>query len=225
MKFEAILFDFDGTLMDTEWAIYQAWLRTFQAHGHDLPVEVYVQCIGSDFATWSPKTHLEDLTGTSFDWHDLDTGRQREIEADLADQGAMPGAEAVLAQLAPVTRLAVVSSSSHQWVDGWLQRHSLESFFETTVCRGDAPRIKPAPDLYLEAARQLELDPASCLVIEDSFNGMKAAHAAGMDCWVIPNRITKVSDFSEAEQVFHGISEVASSFDAKRSHGRSSERS
>ena len=76
MRFSAVLFDFDGVLVDTEWAIYEAWHRTFRAHGHPLPLEIYTQCIGSDFDTWSPKTHLEELTGRSFDWHQLDEARQ-----------------------------------------------------------------------------------------------------------------------------------------------------
>ena len=56
----AVLFDFDGVLVDTEWSIYQSWRRVFEAHGHELPLAIYTRCIGSDFATWSPKTHLAD---------------------------------------------------------------------------------------------------------------------------------------------------------------------
>ncbi len=210
MAISAVLFDFDGVLVDTEWAIYQAWLRTFQTHGHDLPLETYTHCIGSDFATWSPKTHLEDLTGLAFDWHDLDPRRQQEIVAELDGEGAMPGAAALLEQLTTAgNRRAVVSSSSHDWVDGWLAKTALAGHFETVVCRGDAERIKPAPDLFLEAARRLALDPAACLVIEDSLNGVKAAKAAGMPVWVVPNRVTAALDFSLADRVFPSLAELA----------------
>lgn len=210
MEISAVLFDFDGVLVDTEWAIYQAWLRTFQAHGHDLPLDTYTHCIGSDFATWSPKTHLEDLTGQAFDWHDLDSQRQQEIVAELDGEGAMPGAAALLEQLSGAgVRRAVVSSSSHQWVDGWLEKTSLARHFETVVCRGDAERIKPAPDLFLEAARRLVLDPAACLVIEDSLNGVNAAKAAGMRVWVVPNRVTAGLDFSPADRNFSSLAELA----------------
>ena len=210
MEISAVLFDFDGVLVDTEWAIYQAWLRTFRAHDHDLPLDVYTHCIGSDFATWSPKTHLEDLTGLAFDWHDLDTRRQREIVAELDGERAMPGVIPLLDQLAAAdVRRAVVSSSSHQWVDGWLEKIALAERFETVVCRGDAERIKPAPDLYLEAARRLDLDPARCLVIEDSLNGVKAAKAAGMPVWVVPNRVTAGLEFSTADRIFPSLTELA----------------
>ena len=208
MDFSAVLFDFDGVLVDTEWAIYQAWLRTFRAHGHELPLDVYTRCIGSDFATWSPKTHLEELSGLSFDWHDLDLKRQDEILADLTHEGAMPGVIPLLERLASEgIRRAVVSSSSHHWVDGWLEKLEIADHFETVVCRGDAPRIKPAPDLYLEAARRLGLPPDECLVVEDSLNGAKSAKAAGMRVWVVPNRVTAGSDFSVADRIFRSLAD------------------
>jgi len=210
MKFAAILFDFDGVLVDTEMAIYQAWRRTFHAHGHDLTLDLYTRCIGSDFDTWSPKTHLEELTGRGFDWHQLDAARQREIERDLAGQQPMPGAVELLEFLAmrSVAR-AVVSSSSHQWVDGWLGRLGLARHLPLTICRGDAPRIKPAPDLFLEAARRLGVAAADCLVIEDSANGLLAATEAGMTAWVVPNEVTRGLDFSAAERVLGSLEEVA----------------
>lgn len=209
MAFSAVLFDFDGVLVDTEWAIYDAWFRTFKAHGHFLPLEVYTQCIGSDFNTWSPKTHLEELTGQAFDWHDLDAKRQEEIVRDLTGAGPMNGALDLLALLGGKSvRRAVVSSSSHHWVDGWLERLEMAGHFETVVCRGDAERIKPAPDLYLEAARRLGLAPEDCLVIEDSMNGVKSAKAAGMPVWVVPNRVTACLDFSIADGVFSSMEEI-----------------
>lgn len=209
MNFAAVLFDFDGVLVDTEWAIYQAWLATFQAHGHELPLEVYTRCIGSDFATWSPKTHLEELSGLAFDWHDLDAQRQDAILAELAGEGTMPGVIPLLEKLATRDiRRAVVSSSSHQWVDGWLEKLEFGDYFESVVCRGDAPQIKPAPDLYVEAARRLGLAAADCLVIEDSLNGMLAAKAAGMPVWIVPNRVTAGLDFSAADRVFVSMGEL-----------------
>jgi HAD superfamily hydrolase (TIGR01509 family) len=209
-RFSAILFDFDGVLVDTEWAIYQSWRRLFEDHGHPLPLELYTRCIGSDFATWSPKLHLEDLTGRDFDWHDLDASRQAEIMAELADAGPMPGAVELLERVrAAGLPCAVVSSSSHHWVDGWLERLDLARFFQTTVCRGDAPAIKPAPDLFLCAAARLGLAPAACLVIEDSFNGLRAARAAGMAVWAVPNRVTAGLDFSTAARVAADLTEIA----------------
>jgi HAD superfamily hydrolase (TIGR01509 family) len=213
VKFQSVIFDFDGILVDTEWAIYQAWKRTFEAHGQRLPLDIYTRCIGSDFATWSPKTHLEELTGHAFDWHDLDTRRQHEIEAELTHEGPMHGAIEFLEFLQNAQiPTAVASSSSRHWVDGWLNRLDLAKNFHAVVCRGDAPRIKPAPDLFLEAAKQLSTAPEHCLVIEDSMNGLKAAKAAGMHTWIIPNRVTDCLDFPSADQIFRSLAECIGMF-------------
>ena len=127
---------------------------------------------------------------------------------DLAHEGPMHGVVATLDHVATAQLpMAVVSSSSHRWVDGWLEKLGLAGFFQTTVCRGDAERIKPAPDLFLEAANRLNLPPAECLVIEDSLNGAKAAKAAGMSAWAIPNRVTACLDFSLADRVFRSLAE------------------
>ena len=209
MRFSAVLFDFDGVLVDTEWAIYEAWHRTFLANNHPLPLEIYTQCIGSDFDTWSPKTHLEELTGRSFDWHQLDEARQIEIRRDLEVAGPMPGVVALLEKLnAAGVPVGVVSSSSHPWVDGWLEKLGLISYFRTVVCRGDAPRIKPAPDLWLEALRRLELPGDQCLAIEDSLNGVKSAKSAGLNVWAVPNRTTACLDLSIADRICSSLEEI-----------------
>ena len=205
-----MLFDFDGILVDTEWAIYEAWRRTFRAHGHELPLDVYTRCVGSDFDTWSPKTHLEELTGSSFDWHQLDAERQVEIRADLEKAGPMPGVVPLLEKLrSQGAAVAAVSSSNHAWVDGWLEKLRLASYFTTTVCRGDAPRIKPAPDLWHEALRRLGKEAGRCLAIEDSFNGVKSAKAAGLTVWAVPNRTTAGIDFSLADRVLTSLEALA----------------
>lgn len=198
----AVLFDFDGILVDTEWAIYQAWLETFQREGHDLPLSLYTRCIGSDFDTWSPKSYLEELTGKDFDWEKMDEDRQVVIRAALEEQGPIAGVVDLLKEIqASGIALSVVSSSSHSWVDGWLEKLGLAEYFVEVICRGDAPKIKPAPDLYLAAAEKLSVEPEKCLVIEDSLNGLLSASAAGMKTWVVPNRVTAALDFSDADEV------------------------
>ena len=195
---KVILFDFDGVILDTEWPIYLTWKNLFKREGFDLEPEVYVKCIGSDFDTWSPEKHLEKLSGKTFDWNTENAARQVEIVRAVEEMPPMPGAKELIQSLAE-RKSAVVSSSSHDWVDGWLEKLKLIQYFDTIVCRGDALKIKPAPDLYLEAARRLDVSPKDCLVIEDSMNGMIAAHAAGMKVIAVPNQLTKVLDFSSAD--------------------------
>lgn len=195
---KAVLFDFDGVILDTEWPIYQSWKRLFEREGQDLAQDIYVKCIGSDFDTWSPPRYLEELTDKSFDWDKENAVRQVEIMRDLANAKPMPGVEKLIKGLVEKPT-AVVSSSSHNWVDGWVDKLGLMPYFNTLVCRGDAPKIKPAPDLFMEASKQLGIAPKDCLVIEDSMNGLLSAHQAGMKVLAVPNRLTSVLDFSQAE--------------------------
>lgn len=203
----AVLIDFDGVILDSEWPIYQTWLQVFQREGHELSPEMYIRCIGSDFDTWSPPAHLEELTGKTYNWEQMDAERQVKIMRELDGSEPMPGARALLEQLEH-SPSAIVSSSSHHWVDQWMGKLDLMHLVNTTVCKGDAPRIKPAPDLFLEAARQLEVNPSDCLVIEDSHNGMHAAHEAGMKVIAVPNRLTNILDFSSAAWSAQSLTEL-----------------
>ena len=196
---KAVLFDFDGVLVDTEWAIYQSWERVFRAHGHALPLDCFNQCLGSGYTHWNPADHLESLTGKTYDWETINAERQERIHADLAHSGLMSGALELLnwcrKQALP---LAVASSSSHRWVDGWLEKLGIRDRFVSVLCRDDGLPVKPDPALYVESARRLSLPPADCLVIEDSENGTTAAHRAGIPVIAVPNRITECANFELA---------------------------
>ncbi|MBT8043365.1 MAG: HAD family phosphatase, partial [Verrucomicrobiae bacterium] len=106
----AVLFDFDGVILDSEWPIYQSWSRLFHREGKQLDPEIYVRCIGSDFDTWSPEKYLEELTGKSFDWEAENAARQVEILRDLEHAEPIPGAAELFQKLANHAT-AVVSSS------------------------------------------------------------------------------------------------------------------
>lgn len=204
-QIKAVLFDFDGIIMDSEWPIYESWQRVFRGEGQNLAVETYVQCIGSDFDTWSPEKYLEELTSKTFDWAAINAKRQVELEGDLVGVEPLPGVRELfekitLGEVGDV-KLAVVSSSTHRWVDMWLEKLDLVRYAEYVICRGDAPKIKPAPDLYLEAVRRFKLKGEECMVIEDSLNGVKAGNAAGCVTVAVPSRLTGCIDFSEADYV------------------------
>jgi len=196
----AVLFDFDGIIIDSEWPIYETWKQVFADEGHVLEASTYVQCIGSDFDTWSPEKYLESLTGKSYDWNIINDRRQVILEADLEDAETLPGVRELIAKLkADGKKIAVVSSSSHRWVDMWLEKLDLVKEMHEVVCKGDAPNIKPAPDLYLEAVNRLGLKSSQCLVMEDSLNGILSAKAAKCPAIAIPSRLTSCLDFNIAD--------------------------
>ena len=168
-----------------------------------------MQCIGSDFDTWSPEKYLEELTGKTYDWSKINAQRQVELEADLVGVKPLSGVVELLAKLkANGFKLAIVSSSSHNWVDAWVEKLDLMQYLEHVVCKGDAPRIKPAPDLYEEGARRFSLAPEQCLVIEDSLNGVKAGNKAGCITVAVPSRLTSCLDFNTADLVVKSLTDL-----------------
>ena len=200
MPVRALIFDFDGLILDTEVPIYEAWRENYAAHGHDLALELYVGCVGSDFHRFDPKLHLESLTGEVIDWNQWDEARERralEIINGLVEP--MPGVADRLREAgASGLPCAVASSSPRSWVEPHLERIGMRRHFELTRCVDDVSRPKPSPELFLAAAAGLGVDPADALVFEDSLNGLIAALAAGMRCVSVPNRVTAALDFTGA---------------------------
>ncbi|MBL9155413.1 MAG: HAD family hydrolase [Verrucomicrobiales bacterium] len=196
----ALIFDFDGLILDTEVPIYEAWRENYAAHGHDLPLELYVGCVGSDFHRFDPKLHLESLTGGPIDWDQWDEARERRALAIVnALMDPMDGVADRLGEAAALgIPCAVASSSPRSWVEPHLERIGLRQRFVLTRCLDDVSRPKPSPELFLAAAAGLGVDPGEALVFEDSLNGLIAAQAAGMRCVSVPNRVTAGLDLSGA---------------------------
>lgn len=194
-----IIFDFDGVLVDTEWAIYQSWVSLYACEGQELPIATYAPCLGAGYSHWDPAAHLEQLTGKTYDWQKETPIRQARIEADLARMGLMDGALELLDWCASRNiGLTVASSSSRRWVGGWLERLGIIDRFQGIFCRTDGYPVKPDPALFLAARQCLGLPAQDCLIVEDSENGTIAASNAGIPCVAIPNRMTAASDLSRA---------------------------
>ncbi len=186
MTLDALIFDFDGTILDTESADFAVLSEQYAAHGATLLPERWVLGLGT-MGGWDPYGDLETHVGQPFDRAASELAhraRYREL-CDALD--VRPG---VLALIAAAQRrdiaLAIASSSSAEWVGGWVERHGLASAFTVIRTREAVRQVKPAPDLFLSAAAGLGLAPARCAVIEDSLNGMRAAYAAGMRCVAVP---------------------------------------
>jgi len=198
--------DFDGLILDTEITGFQAWQEVFEVFGHEYAIEDYRKIVGSNSRAADPRKILEGLIGRTLDWAVINPTRKAR-ELSLAGQLPLkPGVVTLLDQAATLgIPVAVASSSSHHWVDGHLARLGLLDRFMTTVCAEDVPQVKPAPDLYLEAIRRLEIPAGNVLAFEDSHNGSLAAKRAGVRCIVIPNEITRGQDFSHADQVIPSL--------------------
>jgi HAD superfamily hydrolase (TIGR01509 family) len=187
---KAIVFDFDGLILDTEEPTYRSWVEVYRAHGEELPFDRWLQTVGSSNAVFDPRGHLEERLGRALTDQVLDERKRRRTELVL-EQAVLPG----VAELAAAARdiglkIAVASSSRRSWVTEHLDRLGILGLFECIRCRDDVQQVKPAPDLFLAALECLGVEACDSVAIEDSPNGVLAAKAAGMLCVAVPNSIT-----------------------------------
>lgn len=197
---QAIVFDFDGTILETEGPDYQSWQEIFEANGSELTLDVWIQCVGGAPVGFDPFAILERQTGVVLDRTSTHQARRKRVLELIEEQRPMPGVEELIhAAKAAGISLAVASSSPRVWVEGNLGRLGLREHFQAVRTADDVERVKPDPALYRLAAAALAAPPHQTLAIEDSRTGMLAAKGAGLHCLVVPNSVTQYSDFSQAD--------------------------
>jgi len=206
---KALLFDFDGTLVDTESVDLRSWREVFEQHGVELPADRFALRIG----TLSGPNELDELDSLLEIACDRDAvqaaRRARELEL-LELEPLRPGVQRYLADaraLGLVT--AIVSSSGDEWIAGGLARLACADGWACIVsANGDAQRAKPSPALYLEALETLGIRADEAIAFEDSPNGVTAARAAGIFCVAVPNAVTESLDLSDADLVIRSLEEL-----------------
>lgn len=210
-----LIFDFDGVLVDTEWAIYRSWVTLYAREGQEISIQTYAPCLGAGYSHWDPAAHLESLTGKKYDWELETPRRQAQLEAELAEMGLMDGAAELLEWCrSEGIGMTVASSSSRRWVAGWLERLGIMDYFQGVFCRTDGYAVKPNPALFHAAQACLGLSADECLIIEDSENGTIAAQNAAIPCVAVPNRMTCYSDFSRARWKMANLQELLAALKA-----------
>lgn len=204
----ALLFDFDGLVLDTESTEFRAWSELYERHGHAFELERWAAAIGT-LQGFDPEQHLATL-GTTVEASALRERERRNL--DLCDlEELRPGvAELLDAAERHGIATAIVSSSSDGWIARHLDRRGLTDRFGTIVCaNGDQRRAKPRPVLYLEALERLGARAGEAVALEDSPNGIAAAKAAGIYCVAVPNPITVQLDLSHADLVTGSLLDVS----------------
>ena len=208
---KALIFDFDGLILDTETPEYLTWQEIYAEYGQTLAVEAWGQFVGGNGASdFNPVSHLEQLTGIKLDGAALKQQARQMDKVRVAEQPILPGVVDYLDEADHLgLRLAIASSSPHSWVDTHLSRIGLLSRFEAIVCADDVARTKPHPDLFLEAARRLGVRPDEAIVFEDSPNGVKAANAAEIYVVAIPNPLTARLSFAGENLRLQSLSDLS----------------
>lgn len=207
-RFRAVVFDFDGLIVDTETPVLRSWQDVFDDHGVELTIDFWARVIGT--AGTDVVGHLRELTGLDLDREDI-RARQRAHEEALNAEigGPLPGVEDRIREAQRLgLRLGVASSSSEAWVTGHLERIGLRDAFAALACAGAEPgRAKPEPVVYREVCAALGVEPQDAVAIEDTPHGITAARSAGLACIAVPNQVTVLLDLSTADLVIDSLAE------------------
>jgi HAD superfamily hydrolase (TIGR01509 family) len=204
----AIIFDFDGTILETELPDYLSWQEAYQEHNCELPLALWLAAVGGSAVDFDPYAHLEQQLGRAVDRAQLRDRRRARLNALVAEQRLRPGVlETITTAQRLGLRLGVASSSGREWVEGHLNALGLRDVFEVVFTRDDVVRVKPDPALYHMAVSALDVSPVAAVAIEDSRNGMLAAKAAGLHCVVVPNAVTQQLRFPEADLQMSSLDE------------------
>lgn len=207
---KALIFDFDGLILETEEPCYQSWQEIYQDHGHSLDLTTYISTIGSSSDHFDPYDNLEKTVGFPIDRESIRTRRRQRHLEFAASQPIMPG---VIDYLTDAKRLGLktglASSSSREWIMHHLNRLNLISMFNSIKCADDVRRTKPEPDLYLVALADLGVTGDEALVLEDSPNGVLAANRAGIRVVAVPSPLTRELDFSHADLLLSSLGAIS----------------
>jgi HAD superfamily hydrolase (TIGR01509 family) len=208
----ALLWDFDGLVLDTESSAFESAEAIFADHGVKLELSMWLELIGSARGHWTDV--LEEAIGQPLAPHERERlialRRERHVEA-LVGLHAQPGVADLMAEAdAAGVVNAIGSSSTDDWVDGHLTTLGLRHHVSAIVTRDlvGADRTKPHPDIFLRAAEAAGAEPATCVVLEDSPNGVAAARAAGMAVVAVPHGVTADLEFPPADLVVPSLEGV-----------------
>jgi HAD superfamily hydrolase (TIGR01509 family) len=184
---EAVVFDLDGVLVDSEEAWDEARRQLAEERGGRWTEQAQRDMMGMSSSEWS--RYMRDVIGVPDTPEEISAEVVRRLERLYRDRlPIIPGAVEAVQRLAVRWPLGVASSSNRPLIDLFLELSSLADYFQAIVSSEEVPRGKPAADVYLEAARRLGHEADDCAAVEDSENGIRSAAAAGMRVIAIPNR-------------------------------------
>ena len=206
---KAIIFDFDGLVLDTETPIYRARQEIYEIYDCSLPLSKWLECIGTT-NTFDPCDVLEEQLGHPINRATICDKRRVRTAELMAMQSILPGVEDRIVEAKELgLKLGVGSSSPRSWVSGQLARLGLEPHFNTIKCSEDVERVKPDPALFLAVLRDLGVSGREALVLEDSLNGVTAAKRARIFCVAVPNALTQHSSFDLADLQLTSLAELS----------------
>jgi HAD superfamily hydrolase (TIGR01509 family) len=201
----AIIFDFDGLIIDSETPLLEIWQEIFAEHGGVLTMDEWQHALGTH-GGFDPFEALAQQTGVALEQAECRQRVTREHWERCERQPLLPGVLELLGQSRALgLKAALASSSGRDWVLPWLRRHALDEHFDAICTRDDVARVKPDPELFLLAAERLGVAPGDCVVFEDSPNGIRAARAAGMLAVAVPAGLTRALPLPDPDLVVESL--------------------
>lgn len=193
----AVVFDMDGLLFNTEAIYRDAAIAVAREAGYHLPLEFYLATIG--LPGEATRARFAGLFGTTFDFDSFWTASKKRFEEATTAQLYLKAGVTELLDLLDELQLprAIATSSRHEDARHHLDTHGLHGRFNAIVAHGDYINGKPNPDPFLTAAKRLGVDPALCLALEDSHNGVRAASGAGMMTVMIPDLLSPNAEMED----------------------------
>ena len=183
---EAVIFDLDGVLVDSETVWDAARRQVVVRHGGSWHADATRAMMGMSSPEWA--AYLRDQLGVHGDVDEITAEVVALVEREYSNRlPLLPGATETVRELGTHWPLGLASSSNRSIIELFLDASALRPWLTTTVSSDEVDRGKPAPDVYLEAARRLGVSPERCLAIEDSTSGIRAGVAAGMVVIAVPN--------------------------------------
>lgn len=198
MAIKAVIFDMDGTLVDSETVSAAAWHRTARTMDVEIPDSLVRSFIGRNLKSY--RAMLIEHIGGDEEFGDAILEQHTQDFLDIAetDLELMPGARECLAELHEMgLPLAVATSTRRHMAVPRLQRFDMLEDFVTVTCGDDVNNSKPAPDIFLAAAKSIDVDPVECAVIEDSHNGVRSGYAAGAHVFMIPDLVAPTPEIED----------------------------
>jgi len=209
---KALIFDFDGLILDTETPEFSVWQNIYQEHGFELPHDEWGKIVGGyGLSNFDAAEHLSLLAQGRLDSVSLRARHRSESHTITLAQPILPGVLDTIHEAKRLgLKLAIASSSPHSWVDTHAKRLDIFDQFDVIICADDVGvgRTKPNPDLFLLALNQLKVQKNEAVVFEDSPNGVKAAQSAGIFVVAIPNPVTSLLPFQGVNLMLTSLSDL-----------------
>ena len=212
VQIKALIFDFDGLILDTETPDYEVWQNIYREYGFELPPEEWGKIIGTSLNLFDAAEHLSLLSQGRLDSISLRDRHRLESHARTITQSTLPGVMEYLHDAKRLgLKLAIASSSPHSWVDIHAKRLGIFDYFDKVICSDEVgvARTKPNPDLFLLALDRLGVRKNEAIVFEDSPNGVKAARSAGIFVVAVPNSVTSQLSIENANLTLSSLTDLS----------------